>query len=83
MHWSQEDFERHFKCPKCHGAGALVEELQIGRARASVIPQSRPRYIAVSCALCGYTEFYQTRIAARSEEPVHGETANLAEESEP
>lgn len=54
---AREHFERDYVCPKCHGHGALTQEVSVGRGVvASMLVPSR--YLAVSCGLCGYTEFY-------------------------
>ena len=67
---TKEQFEREFFCPKCHGRGALVQEVVLGRGRmAAVIPLPPSRYMAVCCGLCGYTELYNTAIAEKASEP--------------
>ena len=63
---TKEVFEREFVCPKCHGHGALVQEVSIGRSM--MLPLGPTRYLAVSCGLCGYTEFYQTAIVEKEAE---------------
>jgi predicted nucleic-acid-binding Zn-ribbon protein len=60
---TKESLQSGFKCPKCRNVGARVEEVDIGRAVARVIPLGQHRYLAVSCGLCGYTEFYNMTIA--------------------
>lgn len=66
MKFKKEHFERDFVCPKCHGHGAIVQEVSIGRGVvASMLPMGPSRYLAVSCGLCGYTEFYQMAIVEK------------------
>ncbi len=67
---NKEYFEREFICPKCHGHGAVTQEVSIGRHVAGVFPLPANRYLAVSCGLCGYTEFYQMAIAVRADDEV-------------
>ena len=59
---TKEQFEQEFVCPKCHGHGAFVQEVLLGRGVALVLSRAPARYLAVSCGLCGYTEFYQMAI---------------------
>lgn len=67
MKWTKQDFEQKFVCPKCRGRGALVQEVQIGRAVARIVPLPASSYLSVSCSLCGYTEFYNLALVAREE----------------
>lgn len=64
---TREQFERDFICPKCHGHGALSQEVAIGRGMVSSM-LGPSRYLAVSCGLCGYTEFYQLAIIEKETE---------------
>jgi predicted nucleic-acid-binding Zn-ribbon protein len=65
---TKEQFEQEFVCPKCHGHGAFVQEVSLGRGVARVLPLAPSRYLAVSCGLCGYTEFYQMAILEKETE---------------
>lgn len=66
---SREQFERDFVCVKCHGHGAVVQEISVGLGGvARVLPLTPNRYLAVSCGLCGYTEFYQLAIVEKEAE---------------
>lgn len=65
---TKEQFERDFVCPKCHGHGALVNEVSLGRGVTRMLPLSPYRYLAVSCGLCGYTEFYLLAIVEKETE---------------
>lgn len=78
MRFSKEQFEREFICPKCHGHGALAQEVSIGRGVARMLPLTPSRYLAVSCGLCGYTEFYNLALLERDTEEVPA-LAKLAE----
>ncbi|MCL5270541.1 MAG: zinc ribbon domain-containing protein [bacterium] len=78
---SREKFEREFICPKCHAHGATTQEVNVGRAVAGMFPLPASRYFAVSCALCGYTEFYLLAIAVRAAETAPA-TGKLAEKPE-
>ena len=66
--FSKEQMERDFVCPKCHGHGALAHEVSIGRGVARMLALAPNRYLAVSCGLCGYTEFYQLAILEKETE---------------
>lgn len=78
---TREQFEREFCCPKCRGRGAVVQEVQMSRSVARLIPILPARYLAVSCGLCGYTEFYQTAILESAGEEATS-PAKLAEKPE-
>lgn len=78
MAFTREQLECNFVCPKCRGRGALVTEIQFGRSMAIVIPLTPSRYLAASCSLCGYTEFYNMAIALKAEQPALAPTGSLA-----
>ncbi|MBN8587566.1 MAG: hypothetical protein J0L94_04515 [Rhodothermia bacterium] len=52
----EETFAHRFKCPKCHHKGAHTHHVQT--APEAVESESSGGYLAVSCPLCGFTEFY-------------------------
>lgn len=78
MHRTKQDFEREFICPKCRARGAHVQQVDVGRSMAGVIAISPDRYLAVTCGLCGYTEFYNQAICVKNEE-TETNRAKLAE----
>jgi len=79
---NKEALSREFVCPKCHGRGGLAEDVALPTGRLSgMLAVSRGRYIAVSCSLCGYTEFYNLAVVAHAEEPAKVK-AKLAREAE-
>lgn len=59
---AQTGYTENYTCVKCHG--------KIARARSVYFLSSSlrdglfSRYIAVTCGLCAYTEFYDSRISA-------------------
>lgn len=82
MAFTREQLESEFICPKCHNKGAQVQELQFGRSVAIVIPMPSTRFLSASCALCGYTEFYNMAIAIKADQPAGvGVQPALASES--
>ena len=81
MRMNKEQLEREFACPKCHGRGAVVQEVNMGRAVARMLSLPPTRYLAASCGLCGYTEFYQMAIAEKAAEQAP-QNAKLAEKPE-
>ena len=81
MRWTKEQLEREFVCPKCHGRGAIAQEVNVGRSVARMLPLPPTRYWAVSCGLCGYTEFYQMAIAVHAAEQIP-QGGRLAEKPE-
>ena len=76
MRLNKEQLEREFVCPKCHGRGAVVQGVLLPHI---IMPSTR--FLAASCALCGYTEFYQTAIAEKNAEKAP-QNAKLAEKTE-
>ena len=82
MAWSKEDLEREFICPKCRHHGGLVQEVQLGRSVARMLPLPPSRYWAVVCGLCGYTEFYRLSILEKAGEETGQAAAKLAEKTE-
>ena len=57
----EERFQANFTCSKCRGKTAVTRTVSMRPASVdlrSVLRHTGPRYVAVSCALCGYTEFY-------------------------
>jgi predicted nucleic-acid-binding Zn-ribbon protein len=78
---TKERFERDFICPKCHGHGAITQEVSVGRGVVSSMLDPS-RYMAVSCGLCGYTEFYLLAIVEKETDPEEiPALAKLAERS--
>lgn len=84
MRLNRETLERDFVCPKCRGHGAITCEVQIGRPICSMIPIMKPgRYLAVTCGLCGYTEFYNMAIAIKAAQTAPAQaTTRLAQKTE-
>ncbi len=78
---AMENDKTHFSnytCPKCHGRTCTVSEFSTGNW-AGKIPfrLSGNRYRAVTCTLCGYTEFYSLKVmAAQKAEVPAKETAS-------
>ncbi len=65
----KENLERDFVCVKCRAHGGTVEEVGLPSGPFSrMFPVGSTRYFAVSCSLCGYTEFYNLAVAVRAEE---------------
>lgn len=80
-----DEFAEKFHCPKCHAHGGTAHEALIPAGPLNLmIPTAGSRFLAVSCRLCGYTEFYNMAIAvpAREEESV-GSTEPVADTPTP
>ncbi|HCR49289.1 MAG TPA: hypothetical protein DIW24_06660 [Bacteroidetes bacterium] len=52
----EETFSHRFKCPKCHHKGAHTHRMHT--TPETVEAEAETGYLAVSCPLCGFTEFY-------------------------
>jgi len=55
-----------FRCPKCRGRKAYSSEVELPKGvLADLLPlKSGKRYAVLTCALCGYTEFYDLAVVA-------------------
>jgi len=63
----KKDLAAQFACPKCRGRGAHVEEVTLPSVSLTRIPPvAAIQFYAASCALCGYTEFYNLAALARA-----------------
>lgn len=56
------ELERRFHCPKCQHHGAVVRRLRPQQAALASLFEWDRVFIAASCARCGYTEGYNTRM---------------------
>lgn len=66
----KRELQDGFLCPKCHArGGGVVHDVRLAAGSALPIPVPGPRYMAVSCPLCGFTEFYNVSAVARDEAP--------------
>lgn len=63
----KKDLAQRYVCPKCHGRGAHVEEVTLPSVSLTRIPPvTAEQYLAATCGLCGYTEFYNLAVMVRS-----------------
>ena len=82
MERTKEALERQFACLKCHGRTCTVQDVAFaGGPLSRMLPVGSHRYFAVSCTLCGFTEFYNLALIDHVEEPAPGK-AKLAEGTE-
>lgn len=65
MRRNKEKLQSEFICPKCRGRGAVVHEVSIGRSVANILPLAANSYLAATCSLCGYTEFYHLAVVEK------------------
>lgn len=83
MHRSKQSLQREFCCPKCRGRACSIEEvsLPISGPFSLMLPVAAARFHAVSCGLCGFTEFYNLAVLADSKEeaPAAAELASGGE----
>ena len=70
MKIDKERIAEQFICAKCHNRTCHVDDAAVSTGPLSrVLPVPMGRYLAVSCGLCGYTEFYNLAIHADAEQP--------------
>ena len=63
-------FSEHYVCPKCRGHAADVREVALAKSGLlDLLPSKDNRYMEVTCALCGYTEFYNRAIYLAAHAP--------------
>lgn len=68
---TKEKLQREFVCCKCHSHNCVIQQVNVASGPLSrMIPVGggAPFY-ALSCSLCGYTEFYSLTLAATDEAP--------------
>lgn len=50
----------HYKCPKCSGTDAIVDEIRTtGGAVSALFDLQNKRFTSVTCKKCSYTELYR------------------------
>lgn len=65
----KERLETGFICPKCHARGGVAHVVTLPSGPVGLlVPLTMARYVAVSCSLCGYTEFYNAAVIAGADE---------------
>ncbi len=70
MKRTKKNLAREFICPKCRGRGGVAQEVTLPTSGSvPLLAFSLTRFHAVSCVLCGYTEFYSRAATVRAEEP--------------
>ncbi|MBI1785104.1 hypothetical protein HYR69_08155 [Candidatus Sumerlaeota bacterium] len=70
MNRKKKDLAQNFNCPKCHARGGIGEEVTLPSLSLRIPPVAATQYFAVSCGLCGYTEFYNLALAIPAREEV-------------
>lgn len=65
MRRNREKLQSEFICPKCRARGAVVHEVSIGRSVTNILPLAANGYLAATCSLCGYTEFYHLAVVEK------------------
>lgn len=70
-----------FCCVKCRGKSARIHTVVLPMARILAIfsGQVSPKFYVISCALCGYSEFYDAHVYALQDEAVPAEDALVRE----
>ncbi|MCB2154106.1 hypothetical protein KQI84_04420 [bacterium] len=66
----EEALAADYRCPKCRGQQCRFEHVNLPHGR---LPIHTGRYLAVTCHLCGYTEFYDQAVSESAEEPTGDE----------
>jgi len=62
-----ETIQAAFCCPKCKGRTAKVDYARLPFVGGR-FPLKPVRFLVVTCALCGYTEFYDQSVHANEKE---------------
>jgi predicted nucleic-acid-binding Zn-ribbon protein len=58
-----QELARRFKCAKCGSSGAQVKRFAAtGTGLSRLFDIQHNKFVAVSCAHCGYTEMYNPQI---------------------
>jgi predicted nucleic-acid-binding Zn-ribbon protein len=61
-----------YHCAKCRGTACVVHHTTIPR---DAFPLPVGRYLVTTCALCGYTEFYDLAVLEHLEHPAASKAA--------
>lgn len=70
---TKEALQNRFVCAKCHSHSCVAEDVTLASGPLSrMLPVGATRFIALSCSLCGYTEFFNLAVIAHEEEPALG-----------
>lgn len=79
-----DDYKKYFSkytCPKCRGRSFNTEEVTFNHSSKKFLLRGRrPKYLLVSCGLCGYTEMYNLCVFVAHQEEVLAEEASPAVE---
>lgn len=80
---SKKEIARRFNCTKCHARSCLIDDVSIhGGALTRMLPGSSSRYLAVSCSVCGYTEFFNRAAAVYDSQAEKVSSRELVEGTE-
>jgi hypothetical protein len=61
-----QELARRFVCAKCRSEGAHVKRIAAtGTGLSRLFDIQHNKFIALSCANCGYTELYNARVLER------------------
>ena len=61
-----QELARRFVCAKCRSRGGHVKRIATtGTGLSRLLDFQHNKFIAVSCANCGYTEFFNPRVLER------------------
>ncbi len=80
-----QNMVRDYVCVKCRGREPRSREVTLSKSTGflGLMPSEDNRYVEITCALCGYTEFFNRAIFLKSLAPVeNGQKIALPEEVE-
>ncbi len=69
-----ESLRESFHCPKCRGQQAHVDRATLTLSGGRFFPMKPGRFLVVTCALCGFTEFYDMSLFAEERQAAAEET---------
>ncbi len=74
----------NYQCAKCRGRSFVTEEVSLrNQTKKNLLRPSNEPYLVVTCGLCGYSEFYSTKVLATQKEEKPAEAkAPIVNESE-
>ncbi len=75
-------FFSNYKCPKCCGKTCITSEASVGSLPKRLFFRTNDdRYVVVTCALCGYSEFYSLKVLATGKSEIPAKKTNPAIEN--
>ena len=66
----EHDLIKAFKCPKCNGRSCICHYVSTQGilSKIALSAKNRPKFVFLTCQLCGYTEVYDAHVKVKAEQ---------------